>query len=381
MFGPTIDFCIIFYLGGLVSLIPLGIITYVSDAEVLDQRGDFDTIMGSFIFWPFLLLFFFLFFFPHPTERDSIPYNVTSTLIVILLGVLGGGMSCGYIFPDISHTLPVESSSVIFGAVYVFGVAFFISESFKTSFTIMTVIMMLVAGLYTYHILNLSPEEQLARERAQLAEEKREIEKNHKQLLEEAERRVMQETERRYAEARAQKAQMAQDIKDAHARIEIAKVQAERAKLRKQPIPKEVAEQIAQANKQLEQLQSVSSAKASGSDELAKAREELARLKREGVDYSQLSEPQVTSALPVKTQGPNSPNPPMDKQTELILSGLWLGVCFFLQQVFEKTFKDKRLALLTVCALGFLIAFFTANYFLVGGSITGGLIGSVGDRG
>ena len=51
-----------------------------------------------------------------------------------------------------------------------------------------------------------------------------------------------------------------------------------------------------------------------------------------------------------------------------------------LQKLFDKVFKDKSRALLAVCAIGFLLAFFTANYFLLGGSVTGGLIGSVGDR-
>ena len=231
---------------------------------------------------------------------------------------------------------------------------------------------------YVHFELNLTPEDQLARERAQLAEEKREIEEAHARAIASAQERVREETDRRYAEAMAQKAQRAQAIKDARTQIEIAKVQAERAKLRNQPIPKEVAEQITQANRQLERLQNTSSVTASGSTELVKAQEELARLKREGVDYSKLSEPQMTSAPPAQ---PRAPTTPIDEQTKLILSGLWLGACFFLQRVFEKLFKDKGYALLTVCAAGFLLAFFTANYFLVGGSVTGGLIGSVGDRG
>ena len=82
---------------------------------------------------------------------------------------------------------------------------------------------------------------------------------------------------------------------DARTMVEIAKVQAERAKLRKQAIPKEVAAKIEQANRQLEQLQSPPSTTDTGSSELTKAREELARLKREGVDYSKLSEPQIGS--------------------------------------------------------------------------------------
>ena len=82
-----------------------------------------------------------------------------------------------------------------------------------------------------------------------------------------------------------------------------------------------------------------------------------------------------------KPRGKDTPSMPIDKQTELILSGLWLGASFFLQRLFSKVFKDKGYALLTVCAAGFLLAFFTANYFLLGGSVTGGIMGSVGDRG
>lgn len=233
-------------------------------------------------------------------------------------------------------------------------------------------------GLYTYQELNLSPEEQLARERAQLAEEKRELEEEHARVIAQAQERVQAEQERRAREAREAKERRAQELKDARTRIEIAKVQAERAKQRKQEIPKEVVEQIAQANKQLERLQKTPSVTEGTSSELTKAREELARLKREGVDYSKLSEPQMSSAPLAPARAPQTP---VDDQTKLILSALWLGACFFLQRIFEKVFKDKGYALLTVCAAGFLLAFFTANYFLLGGSVTGGLMGSVGDRG
>lgn len=226
---------------------------------------------------------------------------------------------------------------------------------------------LVVGGEYTYQELTITPEEQLARELAHLAEEKRELEEEHTRAIAQAQERVQAEQERR-----------AQELKDARTRIEIAKVQAERAKLRKQEIPKEVAEQIAQANKQLERLQKTPSVTGGTSSELTKAREELARLKREGVDYSKLSEPQMSS---VPLAPGRAPQTPVDDQTKLILSALWLGACFFLQRVFEKLFKDKGYALLTVCAAGFLLAFFTANYFLLGGSVTGGLMGSVGDRG
>ena len=224
----------------------------------------------------------------------------------------------------------------------------------------------------------LPPEEQLARELAHLAEEKRELGEEHARAIAQAQERVKAEQERRAREAREAKERRAQELKDARTRIEIAKVQAERAKLRKQEIPKEVAEQIAQANKQLERLQKTPSVAGGTSSELTKAREELARLKREGVDYSKLSEPQMSSAPLAPARAPQTP---VDEQTKLILSALWLGACFFLQRVFEKLFSDKGYALLTVCAAGFLLAFFTANYFLLGGSVTGGLMGSVGDRG
>lgn len=107
------------------------------------------------------------------------------------------------------------------------------------------------------------------------------------------------------------------------------------------------------------------------SKELAKARADLQKLQKQGADYSEMS---VGST-------PQSPSEPENEQTKLILSALWLGACFFLQRIFEKYFEDKGYALLAVCALGFLIAFFSANYFLLGGSVTGGLMGSAGDRG
>jgi hypothetical protein len=232
-------------------------------------------------------------------------------------------------------------------------------------------------GTYTYHELTLSPEDQLARERALLAEEKREIEEEHAQAIAEAQERVREEAARQERQARDAEERRAQEIKDARTRIEIAKVQAERAKLRNQAVPQEVADQIAQAHRQLEELQRAPSSSARRSDDLAQANAELARLRAEGVDYSKLSQPRLSVVSPARSQAPSAP---VDDQTRLILSGLWLGACFFLQRVFEKLFKDKGYALLTVCAGGFLLAFFTANYFLLGGSVTGGLMGSVGER-
>lgn len=104
--------------------------------------------------------------------------------------------------------------------------------------------------------------------------------------------------------------------------------------------------------------------------QLAKAQAELSSLQAKGADYSKLSQATISS----------SKSEPVDEQTKLVLSALWLGACFFLQRLFEKLFEDKGYALLTVCAAGFLLAFFTANYFLLGGSVTGGIMGSVGDR-
>ena len=104
--------------------------------------------------------------------------------------------------------------------------------------------------------------------------------------------------------------------------------------------------------------------------QLAKAQDDLRSLQAKGADYSKLSQATISS----------SKSEPADEQTKLVLSALWLGACFFLQRLFEKLFKDKGYALLTVCAAGFLLAFFTANYFLLGGSVTGGIMGSVGDR-
>ena len=114
------------------------------------------------------------------------------------------------------------------------------------------------------------------------------------------------------------------------------------------------------------------------SDKLAKLRSDLSEIKARGADYSKLSRPTTSVGSTVPSQNPSSP---VDEQSKLIMSGLWLGVCFFLQRLFEKLLKDRGYALLAVCAAGFLIAFLTANYFLVGGSVTGGLMGAAGDRG
>ena len=96
-------------------------------------------------------------------------------------------------------------------------------------------------------------------------------------------------------------------------------------------------------------------------------------------------QPQPQAQTQIQTQPQAQPQPgkqsdPIDEQTKLILSGIWLCFAFFLQRLFEKMFADKGYALLAVCAAGFLLAFFTANYFLLGGSVTGGIMGSVGNQ-
>lgn len=174
---------------------------------------------------------------------------------------------------------------------------------------------------YVYHELTLSPDERIARAEQQFQLEKEELEEAHRQ-----------------------------EIKEAQTQVKLAEIEAKRLALYND---------------------------SASTRELEKAKAELARLRAEGADYSKLSQPKMSSASPSK---PQEPGAPVDEQRRLVLSGLWLGACFFLQRVFEKLFKDKGYALLTVCAAGFLLAFFTANYFLLGGSVTGGLMGAAGDR-
>jgi hypothetical protein len=61
---------------------------------------------------------------------------------------------------------------------------------------------------------------------------------------------------------------------------------------------------------------------------------------------------------------------------EFLLNGLWIGAAFFLQRLLEKLLENRGYAMLMVCAIGFLLAFFTANYFLLGSSVLGGSMGS-----
>ena len=178
-------------------------------------------------------------------------------------------------------------------------------------------IIVTVAGVYAYKEITLSSDERIVRAEQQFQREKAELEEAHRQ-----------------------------EIKEAQTQVKLAEIEAKRLA-----------------------LYNDSAKNGEHTQELEKAKAKLKTIKAQGVDYSALS------------KGKDVPSAPMDKQTELILSGLWLGACFFLQRVFEKVFKDKSYALLTVCAVGFLLAFFTANYFLVAASGTGGWIGSVGERG
>ena len=170
-----------------------------------------------------------------------------------------------------------------------------------------------------------------------------------------------------------EKAQLEQEIKDEQLRMEIAKVQADRVRNRGQAVPQEILDKIAKAKRRVEELKRGGERQ----EDLAQATAELALLRSQGAEYSSRGEAQMGEAPLDSRRVPDSSN---TGQKRLILSGLWLGACFFLQRVFEKLFKDKGYALLTVCAAGFLLAFFTANYFLLGGSVTGGLMGAAGDR-
>ena len=123
-----------------------------------------------------------------------------------------------------------------------------------------------------------------------------------------------------------------------------------------------------QAQLKLAELRAAKTEDGSSQAEIAQLQEKIQRIKTHGTE-----EPQLTSS-----QGSSEP---IGQRTKLILSALWLGAAFFLQRIFEKFAKDKGYALLGVCAIGFLIAFLTANYFLLGGSVTGGIIGSMGERG
>ena len=154
-----------------------------------------------------------------------------------------------------------------------------------------------VAGFYAYKELSLSSDERIARAEKQFQQEKAELEEAHRQ-----------------------------EIKEAQNQVKLAEIESKRLA-----------------------LYNDSAKNGEHTQELEKAKAKLKTIKAQGVDYSALS------------KGKEAPSAPIDDQTKLILSGLWLGACFFLQRMFEKLFKDKGYAILTVCALGFLLAFFTAN--------------------
>lgn len=146
-------------------------------------------------------------------------------------------------------------------------------------------------------------------------------------------------------EKRALEEARAKDIKEAETQVKLAEIEAKRLMLTFRSTESSIKHQ----------------------HKLKLARESLAKLKAKGVDYSSMSK-----------HSEQEKQTPVDERFKLILSALWLGACFFLQRIFEKLFHDKGYALLAVCAAGFLVAFFSANYFLLGGSITGGLMGSAG---
>ena len=181
----------------------------------------------------------------------------------------------------------------------------------------LAVTLLVIASIHLYEEATPPSDKRIARAERQFQQEKAELEEAHHQ-----------------------------EIKEAQIQIKLAEIEAKRLA-----------------------LYNDSAKNGEHAQELEKAKAKLKTIKSQGVDYSSLS------------KGKEVPSEPVDEQTKLILSGLWLGACFFLQRVFEKVFKDKGYALLTVCAAGFLLAFFTANYFLVAASGTGGIMGSVGDRG
>ena len=113
----------------------------------------------------------------------------------------------------------------------------------------------------------------------------------------------------------------------------------------------------------------------SKNDELKKAQAENKVLKTK---LEQQLKQQKESFQLHKQHDPQQPS--VDEKIRFILSAFWLGVSFFLQRLLEKFFQDKGYALLIVCATGFLVAFLTTSYFLVGSSFTGGLFGSMRDR-
>jgi hypothetical protein len=71
----------------------------------------------------------------------------------------------------------------------------------------------------------------------------------------------------------------------------------------------------------------------------------------------------------------HSDPPKTDSQSQFILSVLGLAIAFFFQRILEKLFNNKGYAILTVCLLGATIAFFTANYFIFGSIVGGGIMG------
>lgn len=90
---------------------------------------------------------------------------------------------------------------------------------------------------------------------------------------------------------------------------------------------------------------------------------------------------EIRALTPKQTRSVSASNPSSRAQgntqsrDQFVLSVLGLIVAFFFERIFEKLFKNRGYALLTVCLCGALVAFFTANYFLMGSIMGGGFIG------
>jgi len=274
------------------------------------------------------------------------------------------------------------------------------------SYALLSISLVLFVGTLLIYEIKLTPDQKLARAEKILELEEKARERSHEQALSRArarvqaehdkkariEREAIEEMERLAEEAqakiRAEKEAQARAIKEAQVKVKLALIEKRRSELRGENTPSHITAQIEDLNRELESLVSsksiepahVREIKAKLRAEKERASRKLERLRNSPESLSEL-EAARAELRALKANGPREQSAPIDDQTKLILSGLWLGACFFLQRVLEKLFKDKGYALLTVCAAGFLLAFFTANYFLLGGSVTGGLMGSVGDRG
>ena len=224
---------------------------------------------------------------------------------------------------------------ITLGWPFTFGLLF--DKEGRSEWTIPAIVIGIACCMlsFTYSELTMSPEQKVAR-----AEKIYFLYKTPEYLI-------------KYEEALFKKEK--QEIEDAHQQ-EILKAQQQL--------------KLAEIRSKRSSLRNNESSSQRHSAEITQLKNKIQAITAKGADYSKLSQATIS----------NSKSEPVDEQNKLILSAIWLGACFFLQRLFEKLFKDKGYALLTVCATGFLLAFFTANYFLLGGSVTGGIMGSVGDR-